>query len=151
RGGQGGDGSAGPTPAGFHLFSDSPGAGGAGEGGGIAVPGGSLDLSSSLVAYNTAEGGAGGGGLTRTGGLNDMISMTPGTGGAALGGGLYVSAGLLSVADSIAANNTAQGGAGGTNEDKPGSGSTGPAGNAGGGGIEHDGGTLYLIDATVAY
>jgi len=147
-GGQGGHGSGGVTQYGFHVFSDSAGPGGAGHGGGIAVSGGVLDLISSLVANNVARGGEGGGGEVAPTPFGGQVPVSPGAGGAADGGGLYMSAGLLSVTDSIAANNTAQGGAGGPNN---GSGSPGAGGTAAGGGIGHDGGTLYLINATVAY
>ncbi len=148
RGGEGGSGGGGVTQLGFHLYSVNPGSGGAGTGGGIAVSGGTVDLISSLAANNDARGGTGGAGGVFPTPFGNHVSITPEAGGAARGGGLYVSNGILSVTDSIAANNTAHGGSGGV---ALGSGSSGGAGPAGGGGIAHDGGTLYLINATLAY
>src|SRR5262249_53508568 len=77
----------------------------AGEGGGIYSAGGSLTITASVIANNTAQGGNGAGDPTKT--------TTPGApGGAARGGGIFIFGGVRTVSDSQVAGNAATGGAG---------------------------------------
>jgi CSLREA domain-containing protein len=145
------------------------GVGGTGGQGGVGGNGG--NGASGNGAFATAPGGDGG----KAG--NGGPGAFGGTGGEGDGGGLFLkdTSAILGVIDSTLANNQAIGGAGGTggaggaggtggagaegnragNGGAGGNGgmggASGAAGGASGGGIEHEGATLVMHDATVAY
>lgn len=107
-GGNGGTGgNAGNTPSVGAPGGDGGNAGTT-YGGGISLPGGTLTISNSTVANNTADGGIPGAG--GAGGLGAPAGA-PGAAGAAavptVGGGVYVDSGALTVVSSIVANNAA--------------------------------------------
>ena len=169
--GAGGQGGSGHGGVGFLLNTGQPGGnGGAGQGGpggfggsggGIAVEGGTLTLSGSLVWGNVAgNGGAGGAGVGGSGGNGEIAGVGSGAGGnggrgagdsggfGGAGGGLYTThvAGtttLTATSDTVTANATGQGATGGTGTGGVGGTSTTTGGNGGNGlgGIGGDGGS----------
>jgi hypothetical protein len=116
-GGRGGDGTC--TFTGF-TYTCNGGTGGAGQGGGLYVSGGSLTLATSTLASNQATAGAaglagdsgvgGGGGLRNTGMLtvtgSSLSGNTASGSGFVYGGGIYNS-GPLTVTGSTLSGNTA--------------------------------------------
>jgi hypothetical protein len=152
------------------------GLGGSALGAGLFANGSALDISASRIANNRATGGRGGAAglscVTRTG-----CEAFAGSGGTALGGGLYLYGGSVSVASSTIASNQATGGPPGFilwgNPGNPGSGEAGGlfiSSDAGtvtastlsgnfasdgdgfggdGGGIENDLGTLTVSNSTL--
>jgi hypothetical protein len=135
--------------------------GGNAFGGGISVAGGSVSLSSDSVESNSATGGPGdssgvfesafGGGIYVAGGnmnlSSDTVEYNSAIGndvyGAGVGGGIFITSTASSVptvtlsSDMVEFNTTQHG-------------LTGGGGNDVGGGIEIDGGTVYIDTATVA-
>jgi hypothetical protein len=103
-GGGGGGGWSGDSSGGFGggygQFDNGGGGGGAGMGGAIFNDAGTLTISDSTLASNTATGGTGGGGFTGTGGT-----------GSGLGGAIFNRNGSVSITSSTLSTNTAaQGG-----------------------------------------
>jgi hypothetical protein len=124
---------------------------GSASGGGVFVSGGTLTLTQSRFHNNLAAGGMGGKGATGVG-----VSGQGGSGyngGSGLGGGLCVAGGTARIFGGSVANNSAQGGAGGTGA-KPGFGGQGGIGGNGGagqgGGLYLLAGSLTLVDDTLA-
>src|SRR5262249_53267574 len=116
-------------------------AGGAAEGGGLYVGGGTANLSGVTLSGNTATGGAGGPG-------GDGLPTSPnagngGAGGAAEGAGLYVGGGSLTLTGGALTGNTATGGQGGAGGRRWSGGTKGKAGSTG----QAEGGGLYISDA----
>jgi hypothetical protein len=155
------------------------GAGGAGNGGGIYAAGGTIAVYADTLNANVAQGGKGGTGgsggsgpiaasaivtVPTSGGSSALNSGGPGgaggTGGTGVGGGLYVSGGVLTLSnDTVAVNSAAAGtagtgglgghaGSGGNFRNLPGT--AGLAGSGFGGGLFVNGGTLNLDNSTVA-
>jgi CSLREA domain-containing protein len=138
--------------------SGAGGAGGSGgAGGGVANSGGTVTINGSTIRGNSAGAGGTGG----TGGPGSRLAnSTAGVGGNAGagsdGGGVWSTAGSLSVTNStIASNTTSDGGAGGNGGGGQGSGSTGGAGGNGGnagnaGGIAvSNSGSATLLNVTI--
>ncbi len=150
------------------------GQGGLSNGGGLYVAGGTLTLVDSTVSGNMAVGGAGGkGGLGGGGGSVGSVSISKYTGGlgggggrgwSGMGGGLYINNNAtVDILNGAIAGNQAvggAGGAGGTGGSGPGyssgtisggQGGTGGNGSDGvGGGLYLNGGTLTILNSTVA-
>jgi hypothetical protein len=80
------------------------GAGATGLGGGVFIAGGSANLTNSIVASNTAQGGRGR--------VNLKTPTADGPGGNGIGGGVYVAGGIVTLNYDTFASNTAQGGQG---------------------------------------
>jgi hypothetical protein len=106
-----------------------------GQGGGLFASGGTLQVVDTSIDTNTARGGAGGAGATSTVNFTPIRAGFGGNGGAAQGGGLYLTGGTVSFANGMLSANEALGGAG-NNAPKV---STPHSFNFGGGG--GDGGT----------
>jgi hypothetical protein len=102
----GGNGASGPASCNPYGCYGSPGgSGGAGQGAGLYVGGGTLTLSNSTIAANTLHGGTGGGSLYGIGGA----------GGAAQGSGLWLATGATAhISFSTIATNQATGGSHGS-------------------------------------
>ncbi len=120
------------------------GTGGFGSGGGLFVAGGFVALNNDTFSSNMAQGGAGGhGGIGLPtgppGGPGFKIGRGGGggTGGTGAGGGVYVTAGTVTLSDGTLSANQAKGGNGGSG------GSGSPVGLAGVGGLGAGGG-LYV-------
>ena len=135
QGGQGGDGIVVATSSGYAIIPG--GTGGAAQGGGLYVNGGSLTIATSTIASDQAAGGSAGafgylGGAAQGGGLyangaSLMIATSTiafdhaagGPGGAfgypgvGEGGGLYTALGTLTLSNSILSGNTVIGSGGG--------------------------------------
>ena len=143
--------------------------GGAGDGGGIANRGGRMLIVKSLISGNVAQGGSGYD-QVQTGANADSashtvagIGPTGGTGGLALGGGIFNGFGTLDIQKSTISGNIARGGnggaggAGGNAADSGGplyyfGGTGGTGGNGGiarGGGI-FDSATMLIVSSTVS-
>jgi hypothetical protein len=88
---------------------DLAGMGGWGRGGGLYVSGSLLDISDCTIVNNHATGGRGGDGRSYVT-FSGRTFLTGGQGGAALGGGLYVTGGSLKVASSTITSNQGTGG-----------------------------------------
>ncbi|GMV81577.1 MAG: hypothetical protein AMXMBFR7_27610 [Planctomycetota bacterium] len=154
-GANGADGTNGPGQAGY--------AGGNAFGGGVYAYGGRLATllqNGSVIRFNNAlagNGGAGGDGVGSTISGQGFAGGPGGSGGFAAGGGLYAFSNTVTVnAGSIVENNLAGGGYGGAGGNgDTGTSTGGAAGNAGsggqafGGGIFTNSGTLSLTDATL--
>jgi hypothetical protein len=100
-GGTGGAGGAGGTGGGAGSTAQFSGAGGGGGGAGIGgalFNQGTLTVTSTTIAGNSAAGGAGG---------SDAFGITPGASGSGLGGGLYIDSGTATLTNTIVASNTA--------------------------------------------
>jgi hypothetical protein len=112
--------------------------GGNAYGGGLYVGAGTVGLSNVTISGNLAQGGAGG---AASYGPSVISPPARGTnGGSGYGGGLYVSAGSVSVTNVSISSNTAQGG----------NGAAGANGGSGfGGGLDAAGGTISLVHDTV--
>jgi hypothetical protein len=126
------------------------GAGGTGFGGGLYAAGGSVTLNNDTVSGNIARGGNGafgaqGHGLTPGGASYGGLG---GIGGAGLGGGVYVTGGVIAMSGGSTTGNNAVGGGGGG----PGfyNGSGRPGGAASGGGIDVVGGAVTLSGVAVS-
>jgi uncharacterized repeat protein (TIGR01451 family) len=96
------------------------GNGGLAEGAGLAVQGSGntpINLNNGEIFYNSAKGGeGGGGGLGGTGSFGSWAGGNGGSGGAAgsaLGGGVYVQQGALTLTNTVMQGNTVSGGFGG--------------------------------------
>ena len=89
--------------------NNSAGDGGSAAGGGLYATGGSLDISDSMVARNRATGGQGGDGIYACF-SGSCTYLDGGAGGSALGAGLYVNGGSLTLASSTIASNQATAG-----------------------------------------
>jgi hypothetical protein len=168
RGGSGGTGTAGADGGG----NGGPGgAGGVGQGGGVASNDATINILSSSIINNAAVGGNGGAGGTGGNGtgstdFNGGSGGTGGDGGNAQGGGLYSLSGVVQMSNSTVASNTAQGGTGGAGgaggaaaqfsnpvEISPQPGNAGAAGASGagqGGGVASDGGTINILNSSIA-
>jgi hypothetical protein len=86
------------------------GNGGNGFGGGLYVAGGTVTLTSTTLSSNNTQGGVGGGATGRTIDYR-WAQGTPGAGGSGYGGGLYATAGTISlVGDTVDSNSAGQGG-----------------------------------------
>ena len=169
-GGAGGVGGSAGSSGGGHTGTGGTGgnggAGGNAQGGGIYLFAGNLTLSNDQIQGNLVQGGAGGaggmGGTTAARGHNSGPYGTQGnggaggngdTGGTAEGGGIYVSAGNLTLSNDQIHGNLAQGGAGGAGGLgglQATSGSGGPSGNAAGGGLFNNNATAKLTNCTVS-
>lgn len=113
KGGSGGNAEVVPTPSGFgsvFIGNGGPGGtGGPGLGGGLFVGAGALTLTNDTLANNTSQLGNAGAGGHRTANANSGVGPN-GMAGTGYGGGLFVSVGALSLANTIIANNTASSG-----------------------------------------
>jgi probable HAF family extracellular repeat protein len=123
----------GGNATGFGL-SAFGGGGGLGTGGGLVVAGGTIDVTNSTISVNQSTGGDGGTGTLRGG-----------TGGRAVGGGVYSEANfpgaVLHVTDSTIFNNQVVGGAGAQGNGN---------GQGLGGGIDYSGTMLTLTSCTIS-
>jgi hypothetical protein len=119
------------------------GAGGSASGAGLYASGGSLDVSDSRIMNNQATGGRGGDGRSYYTWCSGSCTHTlrfGGAGGGALGGGLYVNGGSLTVASSTIASNRAAGGPAGVN---------GSAGTSDGAGLYYSfGGAIAMLTSS---
>jgi hypothetical protein len=137
---------AGNTAQGVGLVPTSSGVqnGGPGLGGGV-YSSGTLTLEGGTSIQNNqtvgAPGGAGASFVTRGGG---PVVRLPGVGGAALGGGLYVAAGTVTITNATIASNSVTGGVGGAGFRNV----NGMLYNSGNGGAGFGGG-LYVAAGTV--
>ena len=122
--------------------NNSAGDGGSAAGGGLYASAGSLDISDSMVARNRATGGQGGDGIYACF-SGSCTYLDGGAGGSALGAGLYVNGGSLTLASSTIASN--QGGAG-----SPGVGGYPGLGEGGGLLIQSQTGMLAITGSTLS-
>ena len=185
-GGNGGDGGTGgdnyyscfygctAMPPGSGGLGGTGGVGGSGEGGGIGSANGTVIVSTSSFLGNYASSGYGGwGGTGGHGGTpncpygaNGGTGGTGGAGGSGNGGGIYVSAGVITVTNSTFTGNISgrtEGGRGGVGGDASNAactgGSNGTSGNGGdggdgsngyGGAFGSDSSTVVMINSTVS-
>ncbi|MBV8359677.1 MAG: hypothetical protein JO189_17330, partial [Deltaproteobacteria bacterium] len=140
-GGGGGNGGYGHVSGPNTDFFDfrTGGNAGAGQGAGLFVGAGALQIVRSTISGNSAAGGMGGLGI---GSANAEI------GGSAAGGGLYVAHGNIILANNTLTTNIATGGLGGANPRC--NCQAGPGGNAAGGGLYFNNGSISVVGATVA-
>jgi hypothetical protein len=110
-----------------------------GAGGGIYSTG-LLTLESCIIQNNLAVGGRGQDGFLDCSDL-DCAPQAGGTGGSALGGGLYVGGGTVTISNSTFDSNDARGGDGGDST---------PEGSGGGDGGQALGGALYASTASLS-
>ena len=127
---------------------------GAGEGGGLFEGGGTVSVANSLVDSDTALGGAGAAGDTDFNPTPNSPGLPGGSGGAGLGGGLFVDGGSATVANTLIVLSTAQGGVGGTGGINLGPGGVegdgGSGGPGAGGGVFVAGGSVTLRNVLVS-
>lgn len=129
---------------------DAPafGLAGTAEGGGVFIGGGNVGVAYSSILSNTALGGVGGFGDPDFNSTPGSPGLPGGPGGSGEGGGLFVGDGSATVADTLIADNIAQGGVGGAGgvnfgpEGVQGDGGTGGVGA--GGGVFVAGGAVTL-------
>ncbi|MBV8360023.1 MAG: hypothetical protein JO189_19115, partial [Deltaproteobacteria bacterium] len=136
-GGGGGDGGYARASPLDYVFQPG-GNGGAGQGAGLFIGAGALQIVGSTISSNSALGGGGGLG---PGSANAEV------GGSAAGGGLYVAHGNIILNNNTLAANKATGGSGGYNIRC--SCQVGQGGNAAGGGLNVVAGTASLAGVTV--
>jgi hypothetical protein len=105
-------------------------------GGGLYIQSGSVMITGSTFAGNSATGGTG-----------FPISAAAGFGGAGTGGGIYIASGSVQMVNDTLAANSATGGDGGEAPSAP---VAGAGGNAQGGGIYAATGTLNIVNCTIA-
>ena len=79
------------------------GVGGAGQGGGVDVQGGTVTISQSQIENNTAQGGDGGGVLNSQAHYHRLATA----GGGAAGGGIYVGGGTVNLTTDVIQSNQA--------------------------------------------
>lgn len=94
----------------------TPGAGapgGAGAGGGLYILSGNFGAFRSTISGNVSDGGVGGEGGEVLAGLSDTDFQPGASGGTALGAGMFVGAGVLSLSETTVSGNSATGGNGG--------------------------------------
>ena len=139
--------------AGTTTVSGEGTGGGDAAGGGVYVSNGSLTLINSTVSGNTAQGGLGGNGANRP----HRSGGGGASGGSAFGGGVAGSGATIDILNSSITGNSATGGAGGaggnplpTEGPGYGGGAGGYGGFAEGGGVANRGGTVQMINSTVA-
>src|SRR5262249_56399126 len=120
------------------------GDGGDGRGGGLYVAGGTVRITSSILAGNQTLGGNGGAVYTA---YNYIDGHNGGNGGCGLGGAVYVAAGTVIMTGNTWSANTAQGGRGGDGGD--GFSNFDAYGGYGGNGGYGRGGALYVAAGTV--
>ncbi len=175
KGGIGGTGGLGGTltPEGFFYFprrvpggaGGTGGQGGSGGGGGVFVNGGKVSITSGSITGNNAVGGTGG--LGGFGGVGGTFAFAGGKGGlggpggGGEGGGIYLFSGSVTLNQINLSGNHAPGGAGGTGGTggfggheitTAGDTFTGRGGDGGGGGKGGigSGGSLYILNGTIA-
>jgi hypothetical protein len=128
-----------------------------GEGGGLVNEGGTVSISNSTFANNSATNGGNGGGLVNDGGTVNISNSTFASNSATYGGGgLYNTSGKVSISNSTFANNSATfaGGGGLANFDTVNISNSTFANNsatsASGGGLANDSGTMSISNSIVA-
>jgi hypothetical protein len=138
------------------------GPGGTGRGGAIFILAGGLQITASTIDSNVAVGGTGGeGGWGPTGYFSGVFAGNGGSGGLAAGGGVYASAGTVTLQNCTVSGNGATGGDGGNggnggDASQPGSGMGGLGGdggagaNADGAGVFTAGGSLAIQNSTIS-
>jgi hypothetical protein len=132
-----------PAPAGTGTDGGAGGAGATAGGGGLFVIGGTVQVTSSLIEQNQADGTPGG---------NAFDTGHAGLGGAGEGGGVDVHGGTVTISQSQIENNAAQGGNGGGVFNQLGNIIGGvAAGGAAGGGIYAGGGTVHLTTDVIQF
>lgn len=126
------------------------GTGGSGFGGALYISGGSVTLSNDTLSGGSAVGGDGGHGNIGRGASpgNASIAGDGGLGGAGLGGGVYVTGGVVALSGGAITSNDALGGLGG--HEDAGAGYGGNGGAASGGGIDVVGGTVSISGIAVS-
>jgi uncharacterized repeat protein (TIGR01451 family) len=135
----------------------SGGSGGAAYGGGMYVAGGTVTLTDDTLNSNNAQGGLGALGAPGVSNGVPTDGNSGGNGGAGSGGGLYVADGTVTLTNDTLSSNGALGGDGGQGGNGNGaidsiSGGNGGSGGAGSGGaVDVAGGTVTLINDTLAY
>ena len=143
QGGLGGNGTDG-----INYSPYNGGNGGTGLGGAVYVVTGTVIVSSDTLSANTAQGGLGGNGGNSPTDPYDYYFGVPaangGVGGSALGGGLYLAGGTVTLTSSTVSSNSAWAGTGGLG----GNGYYSYGGNSGNGGSGLGGG-LYVAGGTV--
>src|SRR5262249_22181663 len=118
-------------------------------GGGLCSSG-ALTMAGCTIQNNTAIGGRGADGTSGDYGAPPTRYLPGSVGGDALGGGLYIGGGTVTISGSTLTANTSQGGAGGNGySDKYGSASAGDGGNGLGGGLYAGGGVVSVQTTSV--